>query len=178
MHFYQKRWFGITAFVSKAPKVQEVVKLMATGPLHSLENIINYTCGIYESDSTRIRAVMDQGVKQGTDFALYFYQIRWFSFTTFASNASRQQEAVRKTASCTPLSVHKYYKLYIQQISEWSRPCVECEARFWFLHTFLLNTNVWHYRVCLQALNLQEAVNITASAPLMLRRKNINYTYC
>ena len=73
MHFYQKRWFGITAFVSKAPKVQEVVKLMASGPLHSLENIINHTCGIYESDSTRIRAVMDQGVKQGTDFAFYFY---------------------------------------------------------------------------------------------------------
>ena len=40
-YFYQIRWFDITEFASKAPKMQEVVKITASGPLHSFANIIN-----------------------------------------------------------------------------------------------------------------------------------------
>ena len=55
---------------------------------------------------------------------------------------------------CHPL-VCKYYKLYIQQISERSRLSSdhdgpECEAMYRFSYVFLLNTMVWHYRVCFQ----------------------------
>ena len=32
MYFYQIRWFDITAFAFKAPKVQEVVEITASGP--------------------------------------------------------------------------------------------------------------------------------------------------
>ena len=42
---------------------------------------------------------MDQNVKQCTDFAVYFYQIRWFDITAFASKAPKLQEVVEITAS-------------------------------------------------------------------------------
>ena len=61
---------------------------------------------------------MDQNVKQYTDFAVYFYQIRWFDITAFAFKAPKVQEVVEITASAPPLPfVCKYYKLYMQQIS-------------------------------------------------------------
>ena len=60
---------------------------------------------------------MDQNVKQYTDFAVYFYQIRWFDMTAFAFKAPRVQEVVEITASDHPPFVFKYYQLYIQQIS-------------------------------------------------------------
>ena len=60
---------------------------------------------------------MDQNVKQYTDFAVYFYQIRWFDMTAFAFKAPRVQEVVEITASVYPPFVCKYYQLYIQQIS-------------------------------------------------------------
>ena len=60
---------------------------------------------------------MDQNVKQCTDFAVYFYQIRWFDITAFAFKAPNVQEIVEITASGPPPFVGKYYKLYIQQIS-------------------------------------------------------------
>ena len=59
---------------------------------------------------------MDQNVKQCSDFAVYFYQIRWFDITAFAFKAPKMQEVVKITASGHPLSVCKYYKLYRQQI--------------------------------------------------------------
>ena len=60
---------------------------------------------------------MDQNVKQCTDFAVYFYQIRWFDITAFASNAPKIQEVVEIT-DCRPSPfVCENYKLYIQQIS-------------------------------------------------------------
>ena len=43
--------------------------------------------------------MMDQKVKHGTDCTVYFYQIRWFVITTFASDAPKQQQAVKITAS-------------------------------------------------------------------------------
>ena len=60
---------------------------------------------------------MDQNVKQCTDFAVYFYQIRWFDITAFVFKAPKVQEVVELTASGPPPFVCKYYKLYIQQIS-------------------------------------------------------------
>ena len=42
---------------------------------------------------------MDQNVKQCTDFAVYFYQIRWFDITAFAFKAPKVQEVVEITAS-------------------------------------------------------------------------------
>ena len=99
VYFYQIRWFDITAFASKAPKVQEVVKIAATGPLHSFAYIINDIYSKFRNDVACIRAVMDQNVKQCTDFAVYFYQIRWFDITMFASKAPKVQEVVEITAS-------------------------------------------------------------------------------
>ena len=61
------------AFVDKAPYVQEVVKLAASGPLHLFENVINYIYSKCESDPTSIQAVMGQKVKKGADFAMEFY---------------------------------------------------------------------------------------------------------
>ena len=58
-----------------------------------------------------------QKAKQGADFAVYFYQIRWFDITAFASKAPKVQEVVEITASGPPPFVFKYYKLYIQQMS-------------------------------------------------------------
>ena len=60
---------------------------------------------------------MDQNVKQCTDFAVYFYQIRWFDFTAIAAKDPKLQEVVEITAFGLPPFVFKYYKLYIQQIS-------------------------------------------------------------
>ena len=60
---------------------------------------------------------MDQNVKQYTDFAVYFYQIRWFDITAFAFKAPKVQEVVEITASGSPPFVCKYHQLYIQQIS-------------------------------------------------------------
>ena len=59
---------------------------------------------------------MDQNVKQCTDFAVYFYQIRWFDITALLQGP-QVQEVVELTASAPPPFVCKYYKLYIQQIS-------------------------------------------------------------
>ena len=92
--FLSKRWFDITAFAFKAPKVQEVVELRASGPFHSFENIINYIYSKFHKDLACIRAVMDQNVKQCTDFAVYFYQIRWFDITAFVFKARKVQEVV------------------------------------------------------------------------------------
>ena len=46
---------------------------------------------------------MDQNVKQGTYFTIYFYLIRWFDFATFASKAPKRQEAVKMTALSPPI---------------------------------------------------------------------------
>ena len=51
VYFYQIRWFDITAFAFKAPKVQEVVEITASGPLHSFANIINYIYSKFHNDS-------------------------------------------------------------------------------------------------------------------------------
>ena len=98
VYFYQIRWFDITAFAFKALKVQEVVEITASGPLHLLANIINYIYSKFHNDLACIRAVMDQNVKQCSDFAVYFYQIRWFDITAFAFKAPRVQEVVKITA--------------------------------------------------------------------------------
>ena len=94
--------------------MQEVVEIAASGTLHSFANIINYIYSIFHKDLACIRAVMDHSVKQCTDFAVYFYQIRWFDFTAFASKAPKVQEVVEIAASGYPPFVCKYYKLYIQ----------------------------------------------------------------
>ena len=117
VYFNQIRWFDITAFAFKAPKVPEVVKITASGPLHSFANIINYICSKFHNDRACIWAVMDQNVKQCSDSAVYFYQIRWFDITAFASKAPKVQEVVEITAYGSPPFVCKYYNLYIQQIS-------------------------------------------------------------
>ena len=114
VYFYQIRWFDITAFAFKAPQVQEVVEITASRPLHSFANIINYIYSKFHTDFACIRVVMDQNVKQCTDFAVYFYQIRWFDITAFASKAPKVLEVVEITASGSPPFVCKYYKIYIQ----------------------------------------------------------------
>ena len=40
--------------------------------MHSFANIINYIYSKFHNDLACIRAVMDQNVKQCTDFAMYF----------------------------------------------------------------------------------------------------------
>ena len=117
VYFYQIRWFDITAFAFKAPKVLEVDEITAYGPLHSFANIINDIYSKFHNDLACTRAVMDQNVKQCTDFAVYFYQIRWFDITAFAFKAPKMHKVVEITASDPPSFVCKYYKLYIQQIS-------------------------------------------------------------
>ena len=102
VYFYQIRWFDITKFASKAPNVQEVVEITALVPLHSFANIMNYICCKFHNDLARIRAVMDQTVKQCTNFAVYFYQIQWFDITAFASKATKVQEVVVITTSAPP----------------------------------------------------------------------------
>ena len=67
VYFYQIRWFDITAFAAKAPHVQEVVEITASGPLHAFANIINYIYSKFHNDLACVRAVMDQNVKQCTD---------------------------------------------------------------------------------------------------------------
>ena len=89
VYFYQIRRFDITAFAFKAPKVQEVVEITASGPLHSFANIINYIYSTFHNDLACNWAVMDQSVKQCTDFAVYFYQIRWFDINAFASKPKK-----------------------------------------------------------------------------------------
>ena len=95
----------------------QVVKLTALDSLHLFANIVNYIYSKYHNDLACIRAVMDQNVKQCTDFAVYFFQIRWFDITAFASKAPKVQEVVEITAPGPPPFVCKYYKLYMQQIS-------------------------------------------------------------
>ena len=102
VYFYQIRWFDITAFAFKTPKVQEVVEITASDPLQSFANIINYIYSKFHNDLACIRAVMDQNVKQCSDFAVYFYQIRWFDITAFAFKAPKVQEVVEITASGAP----------------------------------------------------------------------------
>ena len=86
----------------------------------------------------------------------YFYSTRWFDITTFASNAPKQQEAGKVTASGSPPFACKYHKPYIQPI--WERPHPysghnrsECDASFWFRYVNLSNMIVWHYCVCPQS---------------------------
>ena len=117
VYFYQIRWFDITAFAFKAPKVLEVDEITAYGPLHSFANIINDIYSKFHNDLACTRAVMDQNMKKCTDFAVYFYQIRWFDITAFAFKAPKMHKVVEITASGPPSFVCKYYKLYIQQIS-------------------------------------------------------------
>ena len=117
VYFYQIRWFDITAFAFKASKVHEVVEITASGPLHSFANIINYIYSKFHYDLACTRAMMDQNVKQCSDFAVYFYQIRWFDITAFAFKASKVHEVIEITASGPRSFVCKYHKLYIQQIS-------------------------------------------------------------
>ena len=45
---------------------------------------------------------MDQNVKQCTDFAVYFYQIRWFDITAFAFKAPKVEEVVEIKAPGPP----------------------------------------------------------------------------
>ena len=77
-------------------------------------------CSKFHNDRACIWAVVDQNVKQCTDFAVYFYQIRWFDITPFASKAPKMPEKVEITAYGHPPSVCKYYEQYMQQI--WQRP--------------------------------------------------------
>ena len=151
VYFHQIRWFDITAFAFKAPKVQEVVEITASGPLlHSFANIINYIYSTFHNDLAGIRVVMDQNVKQCTDFVVYFHQIRWFDITPFGPppfQAQKVQEVVKITASGHPLSVCKYYKLYMQQILQRSglysgRNVPESETMKRFRCVFLSNTMV------------------------------------
>ena len=95
----------------------QVVKITAIGSLHLFANIVNYIYSKFHNDLACIRAVMDQNVKQCTDFAVYFFQIRWFDITAFAFKAPKVQEVVELTAPGRPPFRSKYYKLYIQQIS-------------------------------------------------------------
>ena len=61
-------------------------------------------------------------MKQCTDLAMHFYQIRWFDITAFAFKAPKVQEVVVEiTASDTAPFVCKYDKLCTQQMSERSR---------------------------------------------------------
>ena len=46
--------------------------------------------------------MMDQNVKQCTDFAVHFYQLRWFDITPFASKDPKVQEVVKVPASGPP----------------------------------------------------------------------------
>ena len=117
VYFYQIRWFDITAFAFKAPKVLEVDVITASDHLHSFANIINDIYSKFHNDLACIRAVMDQNVKKCADFAVYFYQIRWFDITAFAFKAPKMHKVVEITASGPHPFVCKYYKLYIQQIS-------------------------------------------------------------
>ena len=117
VYFYQIRLFDITAFAFKAPKVQEVVEITASGPPPFVCKYYKLYIQKFHNDLACIRAVMDQNVKQCSDFAVYFYQIRWFDITAFAFKAPKVQEVVEITASGPPPIVCKYYKLYIQQIS-------------------------------------------------------------
>ena len=147
VYFYQIRWFDITGFASKAPKVQEVVEITASGPLHSFANIIHYIYSKFHYDIACIRAVVDLNEKQCTDFAVNFYQIRWFNITAFASKDPKVQEVVKITASGPPPFVCKYYKLFIQQIAlrsrlYWGRGGPECKTMYRFRCVFLSNTMV------------------------------------
>ena len=112
VYFYQIRWFDITAFAFKAPKVQEVVKITASGPPPFVCKYYHYIYSKFHDDLACIRVVIDQNVKQYTDFAVYFYQIRWFDITAFAFKDPKVQEVVEITASGPPPFVCKYYQLY------------------------------------------------------------------
>ena len=46
--------------------------MTAFGPLRSFANIINYIYSKLQNDLAFIGAVMDQNVKHGTDFPMYF----------------------------------------------------------------------------------------------------------
>ena len=153
--------------------MQEVVEITASGPLHSFANIINYIYSKFHNDLACIWAVMDQNRKQCTDFAVYFYQIRWFDITAFASKAPKVQEVVKITASGPPPFVCKYYKLFIQQISQRYRLCSgregpECETMY--------RLAVYFYQIrwfditafASKAPKVQEVVEIPASVPPLL----------
>ena len=86
VYFYQIRWFDITAFAFKAPKVQEVVEIT---DVISFANIINCVYRKYQSNSARIRAVMDQNVMIGSDFVMYIYLIWLFFITAFVHKAKK-----------------------------------------------------------------------------------------
>ena len=113
------KYDGLTLprLLSRPQKCQKLSRLRPLAPVHSFANIINYICSKFHNDRACIWVVMDQNVKQCSDSAFYFYQIRWFDITAFASKAPKVQEVVDITASGSPPFVCKYYNLYIQQIS-------------------------------------------------------------
>ena len=73
IYFYWIQWFDITAFSSKAPKVKEVVEITASGPCRFVSKYYKLKYSNFENEFASIRAVMDQNVKQCTDFAMYFF---------------------------------------------------------------------------------------------------------
>ena len=77
----------------------EVDVITASDHLHSFANIINDIYSKFHNDLACIRAVMDQNVKKCADFAVYFYQIRWFDITAFAFKAPKMHKVVEITAS-------------------------------------------------------------------------------
>ena len=90
---------------------------------------------------------MDQNVKQCIDFAVYFYQIRWFDIIAFVCKAPKVHEVVKLTASCPRLFACIYYNLYMQQIRAVMDQNVKQGVDFAMY--FLLNTVVWHLQILL-----------------------------
>ena len=88
------KYDGLTLLrlLPRPQKCKKLSRLRPLGPLHSFANIINYIYSKFHNDLACIRAVMDQNRKQCTDFAVYFYQIRWFDITAFASKAPKNKK--------------------------------------------------------------------------------------
>ena len=144
------RWFDIIAFVCKAPKVHEVVKLTASGPPL-------FACIYYKLYMQQIWAVMGQNVKQGVDFAVYFllntvvWHYNFFFFYCFTS---------------WYLTIWYFIFVYLIFVSL---------IVLYFLHStsvllFYLNVVLLLSITALapKAPKLQEAVKITASGPLLV----------
>ena len=136
----------ITAFASNAPKLQKAVKIKVSGP-HP------FFCKYYklyiQQISERSHLFSDQDGPECETWYRFCYVfllnigLRLLRlFTMLQKFKSSQVNGLCPHSHPTPPFVCKYYKLYIQQISEGSRHCVECKARFWFSYTFLLNTTV------------------------------------
>ena len=89
VYFYQIRWFDITAFAFKAPKVQEVVEITASGPPPFVGNYYKLCIQEISEQFRRIRAAMDQNVMLGSDFVIYIYLIWLFFITAFVHKAKK-----------------------------------------------------------------------------------------